>query len=937
MSSKPARKTLRAKATRGKATLLTSPPVDAESYKPIIQALRSIKQVLPFTSFDLPTHQGPLLRVSTMDEYLGWPLCNHQAYEVMATYMETKGVAIVPAAQLTIESDNWKRSLNDDVLPRLITGLQVYAPVSLYLSHLALDSIGSTDALVPATSRPNSFGSIAILLPTTYSGGAVTCREGMSSNTIWGDAPALTRTHCAAMAATTTVTVAPITSGRRAVLVYHLVYDSPVESPQSVISSSIDALRGLAAKLRHKHNLIGCVLERNALDALSHGDNRFARALMTSGAYDAVLVEYTTHCCHHVVASTYAPAPGMQLPFSLLESVLSMKPEVSISIGHATAGPDCCSMLFWLKAHRHRVVSLLPALKYAVHGRRSACSVDELPSTVDGLPFDADTTDALLGQASPTALLETLLPRFADAEEQGTTNSYTESVVACFKALLRLGRLDLVQRFVGMYLCVDSDYDHDTAVGPWIHRCLETFGWEPLASAIYSMLRRWRSTKLGVSWGYCLVVDLAGVTEAPVCLPLLQPFATECITEMWTLLAEGAPLFADFEVTPWYNVMTIDICRQSLQLEVHAATASVADRWLYNRLPDLIVAKVASYLGPANHVQRLADMNVFHPVFDMALGVVALLAKRQNDVAQRFLPSVFEGMDHSGDHATYTVDVAYSLLVLAAFEGDDGRWRSTLSKCGNELGIGMAPALISFTEQWPQLATAPIIDTCVAALLHHATESIEPVSTVLGHYEPDVTLDRMSPTSLMLLDALYFISEHSATEAEAVARRVAAHLTDPDDAREILYPVVVHMDKASPAFAWLANAFLDTLSYLRHGDNHYALPFLTHETADCCDQYAAVAAFLLAPDVAELQLPAASCVRIHALVRRCPGHLRWESTDDDVANEASRLVKRRPPHHRGPPEAHLVEAYTRDAKMAATVHALLEDNMYAIRHLFHDA
>ncbi|EQC24873.1 hypothetical protein SDRG_17234 [Saprolegnia diclina VS20] len=479
----------------------------------------------------------------------------------------------------------------------------------------------------------------------------------MSSNTVWSNAPALTRTHCAAMAVTTTVTVAPITSGRRAVLVFHLVYASPGDSPQSLINQSINALRGLAAKLRHKHNVLNYVLERDGIDVLSPGDARFAKALVASGAYDAVLVEYTRHCCHHVSASNYKLLPDTALPLSLAESVLTMSPEVRS--GRETTGLDYCSLVFWLKAHRHRVVSLLPALKYAVHGHRRSCSVDELSSTLDGLPFDDE--DALLGQASPAALLEALLPRFADEKEQGT-HCYTDSVVACFKALLRLGRMDLLQRFLGMYLCVDDEYARDTAVGRWIHRCLQVFGWEPLASALYS------------------------VAQDPVCPPFIQRFAAECITEMWAIVAEGMPLFTDSGVTPWVNGVVVDICRHSLQLEVHAVTVSVTDRWLYNRLPDLIVAKVATYLGPANHMQRLIDMNVICLIEDLAPGVVALLEQGYDAVAHRYIPSVCKGVRSPSDNVTYLVEVVYNLLVVAALEGGS-MWRDTLDCCGRELGL----------------------------------------------------------------------------------------------------------------------------------------------------------------------------------------------------------------------------------------------------------
>ncbi|EQC39399.1 hypothetical protein SDRG_03601 [Saprolegnia diclina VS20] len=222
-------------------------------------------------------------------------------------------------------------------------------------------------------------------------------------------------------------------------------------------------------------------------------------------------------------------------------------------------------------------------------------------------------------------------------------------------------------------------------------------------------------------------------------------------------------------------------------------------------------------------------------------------------------------------------------------------------------------------------------------------EFTEPVHAVVHYYAAVAASEATAHTTHSklkpLLDTLHFVCEYCTGKAEAVANAIASHLTDPDEAREILYPVVVRMEKASPAFAVLATAYLDTVSYLRDSDNHYALPFITlDEAPNCCSQYKAFAVFLLAPDVAEMQLPFDACPRIHAIIRRYRTHFEWVSTDEGDDNDSEpRLVKRRPPHHRGRPAAHLVEAYARDAAMAARVHALLQDSVYSIRELFNDA
>ncbi|EQC24874.1 hypothetical protein SDRG_17235, partial [Saprolegnia diclina VS20] len=104
-----------------------------------------------------------------------------------------------------------------------------------------------------------------------------------------------------------------------------------------------------------------------------------------------------------------------------------------------------------------------------------------------------------------------------------------------------------------------------------------------------------------------------------------------------------------------------------MQLEVYAATISVGDRWLYNRLPDLIVAKVATYLGPVDQMRHLIT-HVLDPVNDMAPGVVTLLEQGHADAAECFIPGIVQ---HLGRGEITSVDAVYSALVLAAMQDND--------------------------------------------------------------------------------------------------------------------------------------------------------------------------------------------------------------------------------------------------------------------------
>ncbi|EQC39394.1 hypothetical protein SDRG_03596 [Saprolegnia diclina VS20] len=156
----------------------------------------------------------------------------------------------------------------------------------------------------------------------------------------------------------------------------------------------------------------------------------------------------------------------------------------------------------------------------------------------------------------------------------------------------------------------------------------------------------------------------------------------------------------------------------------------IPGRWLYNRLPDPIVALVSSYLTPAVRLLDVTDGVLYHPLYDLGVALGILAAQ---NVAMDLLPYaarvIYAVMldDYDGDDVRYSVEAVVGLVVA----GDCANiLESVLSRCLHDRGIAVVPALVAFARQCPRLVT-PAFCAMASATILDATCSNRPVRPVM--------------------------------------------------------------------------------------------------------------------------------------------------------------------------------------------------------------
>ncbi|KDO35459.1 hypothetical protein SPRG_00306 [Saprolegnia parasitica CBS 223.65] len=856
-------------------------PTGKEPYEEAIQILRNTATFVPqpWHTFELPHYVEPLLRVSTMDEWLGWPLGKAQALEVMDAYTTSPGVAVVPAAHLAVQSADWHHAL--DVARQYIrTMFSPSGSFSLQLSHLLLDATGvsPTPSLRPA----GSIGTVAFLLPSLFTGGAMTLTNDGATHVWQPNDTFLTRLHCLVQAASSDITVDRITSGRRALLVYDLVDTSPS-------TTFADAVAKLAAAAHEHPRLFNFVSLRLAhpnpsldYDQLTTGDKIVVQALAQSGAYDVVLAEHEKYAdffndgesdCAATI-KRFQEVPGAALPDVIADHTHYLSAE-ALLFEKADPRTDNYngprySIFFWPKSARILFVDL-------------ETGVNALQEAVGG-----HSTDDLLGQPSIQALLDALLLRFNDRSEPEVGMAYGQSLGVLCDVLIALQERDTVQHLLRDIVRYTKDAESFSGVASAISSLVAFFGWETLSVSLHAMLRRWSQSARGLHLCYRLVANLAGAAESPICAPISQPFAVELIVSLWSQIAAEV----ESVIQPGGTVIVEDGCMDdscaaaapraifqfTLFLQLHVARPErVRQRWLYNRLPDRVVAQIASFLGPAVSLAEMEDMEIFEPVLDMTPGVAAAMRIGLNHGANMgfinsILDAYLEGADADmEDNVHFDLQLVSSLLVVAAA---GNRFTAVLERLTFDRHLALAPSMLAFVQLWPEIASPSIRQQCSELLLDAAGDSIVANQGRIGRCRPTPVLNAVSALTYFAKFDRVNLMTFMATWLAALGR---------DAVQTTLGDVVIELHTRVPSEARLISRLARV--YLADVANDATVPRLTDyalrnvAVPACCDHCSDFRSYIEDPVRVTFAVGCwNSCDRLLEVVRRHPLQLQLQHT-----------------------------------------------------------
>ncbi|EQC41904.1 hypothetical protein SDRG_00759 [Saprolegnia diclina VS20] len=141
----------------------------------------------------MPHGTLPELSVKGVDYILQWPLPQGQMAQLVARYA-VNGSIVVPAPDVYITNqDAWKDVFDAYVLDVVDSRLEMTTTdIAVCLSHACIDTNGTANALTPSAESLedaenhgyNVFGTLVLLLPSAYSGGALTISYDGKSTSI---------------------------------------------------------------------------------------------------------------------------------------------------------------------------------------------------------------------------------------------------------------------------------------------------------------------------------------------------------------------------------------------------------------------------------------------------------------------------------------------------------------------------------------------------------------------------------------------------------------------------------------------------------------------------------------------------------------------------------------------------------------------------------
>ncbi|KDO21525.1 hypothetical protein SPRG_12489 [Saprolegnia parasitica CBS 223.65] len=695
---------------------------------------------------------APPLRIDGIDGVVTWPLSPAHAAALAA--LDVNRGMVLPTAFSFAQPEQWRQAVKNVLRGQVA---QVIIDADLVLSHLVVDSVGSSAALMPNEMPPDSFGYMILHLPSSYDGGDMAFTYSYATEKWTPDTTgmAMVTTFRDLVAAS-----APITHGVRMALVFRLVGQDEDEDmcpmPYNQ-EDGIDAFHQVAQRPLHTHHRIAyydvddppCALDTPwTFETLGTYEAGLVHALLTTELFDVALVTFALESdddvafekqlrrSHYVEYSdddddddddayerkfknqvaTCTPHVACNVPAEVVAKVVGSGVDAFLfdntPIDHHSFEAPPFALVFWLKRYRACILGLdvvFPLVQNAITNHA-------MDQPLLGLPSGRDALHGALGVFRRDDLV-------GFGEKSGLTTMCD--------ILLALDDFELVVVFLRDAIFVRYDMPlRETAAS--IHACLARYGWSRLAPAMHGLLSRWHRTPAfrAPSWEYMdcditprLLTSLAGITTDAVCPPLDQPFVCEFIKGCYDHALRRPRFRPDSDMDPEdFRRFAANIVLLDWYLDEHVPH-SVHGNYLSAFLPPSMLLAVDAFL----YMRQPRSSTLLAVMKKLPPAKVLLYVPEALAVALKSQPTMVV------DPYVHVIEIAFALFdaasvrykpvgatifaSLVAVLERAGRCDATaFEKCWTHL----FPASLAGTRQRLQERTSPLPDdlrTCIAALV----------------------------------------------------------------------------------------------------------------------------------------------------------------------------------------------------------------------------
>ncbi|KDO33433.1 hypothetical protein SPRG_02240 [Saprolegnia parasitica CBS 223.65] len=746
-------------------------PLDADK-APFEAVLRKLPLPADFAlRHQLPYDVPPLLRVTGLDEVVPFPLRLTDADAIRAEYPS----GIVPAARLSFANPDWHDAIDRCVLPQVRRRLGCNVALKAALSHLVVDALGSTSALLLAQRSPTTFGTLLIALPSQVEGGGVAFSlDGKALDWTELTCATLTRFTFAAATLGAAISTTPVTSGHRVLAVYNLVYaNEPLEwlPPPTRMDDAIALLVAAATSPSSpKYNVLGYHLQRGcyatSFDDLGGRDLAFAQALVASNVYDVALATFQEPSAQQSICVASATLhPALHLPHMTLQGVVVP------------------AFLYNGDTHRVRLLGVDAAVR-TLHERSA-----HVDGTFCGLPTLPSLARAIMELVGPHDHI--VWAPFAGPR------TFCAPLCDGLNALHDAALVDVFWRnHVGL-----RDEMRLEALAPGMHAALQQFGAAELIGALSVVLVRWGTSWAGLAYGYRLLASLAGVSVSPVCPRLDVPFAREYIQHgfaslLQSCVAQKLPRVKkdededededeEEEANGTFESM-MTIVRDGVPLEHYLWVGPLDGARLQGKLPDALVRATLAYQLPSLRVEAMAA--TYPGFFDPLCVLVPAYAALQHTPALPLdwlktlvLLEVPDGSIGFGPPVS---------AILALLQVLEAQKMLTDKMLGSRLWCAWGPYLAAAIAVFLKATPPDGVGPCVAIFAHlitlHEIPTLE-FNVLMTHYaqQTNSAIGKDDVLGLLILDALDVYQSHApalldpfvARWLDAADGNVAAHRT----------------------------------------------------------------------------------------------------------------------------------------------------------------
>ncbi|EQC27121.1 hypothetical protein SDRG_15022 [Saprolegnia diclina VS20] len=645
---------------------------------PFEAAIAQVRQFGAFASAGaLPPLPSLLLVLDGVDDPLEWPLCAAQAAQIDARYPS----CIVPATNMRFVGEEGYAAMLAELHKHVLKRMGPTGAMQLQLSHLAIDNVGDAATLQlrptsgDAMDNTLTFGSVVVFLPSIREGGAITFAYGSETETVDVDTSPVVTTFASAFLSTS-ITSAPIVSGRRVALVFRLVYDEKHEDMRLAPPNqkpAIAAFTALAHSPLDRVQRIGlpvALADKGGgltFDGLDRVDTGLVHFFLSMKSFDVALA----YCCadseeseNRISQVVLHPACGAPPE---LQDACDYKYLDLMLHGRDHGMRYEYVLAFWPTHHRVVIADRADALTYL-----AATLLGDTPwaELVGDAPratsvFGFTDTNAVLRATMSTfraerAREQTLCGRRWFLEHRATLSERPLTTLS--RLLTHQNDLDLTLLFIADIVSIQRNVCM-SELALWLHGLFIAHGWGPFQPAFLQLVARWCANDMADLLHF--LASLAGLDDAPLCPPLRQKHSAELLKRCW----------ASLQLRFRYREVRREaaIVKYCLLLEAyvsHTAPERAYANYLGDHLPPVLVSVVDGFALPSPpSIDRL-----FSPFknANMAVGLAAAIKCNPALARTPWITRVLDGFNARSDASHRLVeahlDAAASFLFLALHE-----------------------------------------------------------------------------------------------------------------------------------------------------------------------------------------------------------------------------------------------------------------------------